>query len=90
MGCEVQYLALDMVLNFFITYETTLRRIIWKAFNKHTLKKHCDQTENEELIIVNAKKQWTEDYKLLEWGSEGLFWEYLEVGVYQNLLQLFL
>jgi hypothetical protein len=26
------------------------------------------------------KNQWTEDYKLLDWGSRGLFPEYLEMS----------
>jgi len=27
-----------------------------------------------------VKNQWTEDYKLLDWGPRGLFPEYLEMG----------
>lgn len=38
----------------------------------------------EEQDIPLGVNQWTEDYKLLDWGPRGLFSEYLEIGKLTN------
>ena len=32
--------------------------------------------------------QWVKDYKLVEWGKQTLFYEYLEMGKLRDLLHL--
>lgn len=40
----------------------------------------------EEQDVPLSVNQWTEDYKLLDWGPRGLFGEYLEIGMCEEIL----
>ncbi|KAL1115350.1 hypothetical protein AAG570_007380 [Ranatra chinensis] len=39
--------------------------------------------------LAPACRQWTEDYKLLDWGPRGLFYEYLEMVMQYGFVTLF-
>jgi hypothetical protein len=48
--------------------------------NDLRIKTGLKNRERSDTVLEQAKKQWTEDYKLLDWGPRGLFYEYLEMG----------
>ena len=37
-------------------------------------------------VTSNSARRLIEDYKLLDWGDRGLFYEYLEMGKYLNIV----
>lgn len=53
--------------------------LLTKWYNTFSQKAGLAQDKDDEVIGCN---QWTEDYKLLDWGTKGLFDEYLEMGKY--------
>ncbi len=49
--------------------------MIWRLMN--TIKVAASTRKGSE-----KSPQWTKDYKLAEWGNQGLFYEYLEMGAF--------
>ncbi|XP_065224675.1 anoctamin-2-like [Planococcus citri] len=90
-GCLIEMsiqLAIIMVgQQIFNSILEILTPIIWKRVNKNSLQKSCENDKKE--LKFNCRNQWTEDYKLLDWGAEGLFWEYLEVVIQFGFVTLF-
>ncbi|XP_065225238.1 anoctamin-2-like [Planococcus citri] len=64
-----------------------LTPIIWKQVNQNSLRKSFKNEKRES--ISSSKKQWIKDYKLLDWKTEGLFWEYLEMVIQFGFVTLF-
>ncbi|XKL59957.1 hypothetical protein PGB90_000973 [Kerria lacca] len=54
-------------------------------FNNYSLNKK-DSVDN---INTCDKKQWVEDYKLMDWSKQGLFSEYLEIAMQYGFVTLF-
>lgn len=57
--------------------------ILLKWYNTFMLATGLDSGKSKEEVIEesgSSSKQWCEDYKLLDWGDRGLFYEYLEMG----------
>jgi hypothetical protein len=52
-------------------------RLLYKWWNTFKIKAGLQAEDKENGKIKN---QWTEDYKLLDWGPRGLFPEYLEMS----------
>ena len=46
---------------------------LWKLYNSLAFGKSFGSDKN-------SFPQWVRDFYLAEWGSDGLFWEYLEMG----------
>ncbi|RZF41208.1 hypothetical protein LSTR_LSTR011589 [Laodelphax striatellus] len=47
------------------------------------------KNESEDVMETMAPRQWTEDYKLVDWGPRGLFYEYLEVVMQYGFITIF-
>uniref|UniRef100_A0A1B6ED36 Anoctamin n=1 Tax=Clastoptera arizonana TaxID=38151 RepID=A0A1B6ED36_9HEMI len=61
-----------------------------KWWNSFMLATGLDSTtESDENIDKSIRKQWTEDYKLLDWGDRGLFSEYLEMVMQYGFVTIF-
>ncbi|PSN32602.1 hypothetical protein C0J52_15186 [Blattella germanica] len=70
-------------------YNTILEMVIpllYKWWNTFKIKTGIEQEEAESRI---AKNQWTEDFKLLDWGPRGLFPEYLEMILQYGFITIF-
>ena len=52
--------------------------LIWKLYNSLQLATVGKGGNGEKA----KHPQWVRDFKLAEWGQQGLFWEYLEMGKY--------
>lgn len=52
---------------------------IWKLYNTFSLLTGL-KTEDK-----NKYPQWIQDFRLVEWGHQGLFYEYLEMGTASQL-----
>ncbi|KAG8224432.1 hypothetical protein J437_LFUL001382 [Ladona fulva] len=67
--------------------------LIWKWFNTFTTKTGLVQPkeENRSTDEVNEvhSTQWAHDFKLLEWGPRGLFYEYLELVLQYGFVTIF-
>ena len=50
--------------------------LIWKLYNSLQLATVGKGPNNDKA----KTPQWVRDFKLAEWGHQGLFWEYLEMG----------
>ncbi|CAG2057179.1 unnamed protein product [Timema podura] len=70
--------ALNSVLEMIVPY-------LMKMFNTFTIKTGLQKKE-EDMKYCN---QWTEDYKLLDWGPRGLFPEYLEMVLQYGFVTIF-
>nr|CAD7267323.1 unnamed protein product [Timema shepardi] len=70
--------ALNSILEMVVPY-------LMKMFNTFTIKTGLQKKE-EDMKYCN---QWTEDYKLLDWGPRGLFPEYLEMVLQYGFVTIF-
>ena len=50
---------------------------IWKLYNTFKL---LYGASDEDLHNKDHLPQWVKDFKLVEWGKQALFFEYLEMG----------
>lgn len=55
-------------------------RLIWKWLNSLSIKAGLEKPSSDDVVNDPSRKRWTEDFKLLDWGPRGLFYEYLEMG----------
>lgn len=58
-------------------------RYLQKWYNTFMLATGLESHSSEDDVVDSTTigcKQWSEDYKLLDWGDRGLFYEYLEMG----------
>ena len=57
---------------------------LWKIFN--TLQVLAGQAKK---VDKNSYPQWIQDFKLVEWGKQGLFYEYLEMVIQYGFITIF-
>lgn len=66
---------------------------VWKWINslsiKAGLEKPTNESEEETVVHDPHHKRWTEDFKLLDWGPRGLFYEYLEMVMQYGFVTIF-
>ena len=58
--------------------------MFWKPYNSFKLAAAGGKNENND---KSKTPQWVRDFKLAEWGHQGLFYEYLEMGKYNIQLK---
>ena len=51
--------------------------MFWKLYNSFKL---ATSGKNQNSMYKTRTPQWVKDFKLAEWGHQGLFYEYLEMG----------
>uniref|UniRef100_A0A1B6JA02 Anoctamin n=2 Tax=Homalodisca liturata TaxID=320908 RepID=A0A1B6JA02_9HEMI len=79
VGQQALNSVLEMVLPF-----------LYKWYNTFMLATGLDSHDSDEDVVDGGvSKQWTEDYKLLDWGDRGLFNEYLEMVVQYGFVTIF-
>ena len=61
--------------------------MFWKLYNSFKL---STSGKNQNSMKKTRTPQWVKDFKLAEWGHQGLFYEYLEMGKLIYILQLLL
>ena len=59
--------------------------IMWKIFNMLKLA----GWKNDETTKEEATPQYIKDFKLVEWGHQGLFYEYLEMVIQYGFITIF-
>ncbi|KAK7868057.1 hypothetical protein R5R35_007504 [Gryllus longicercus] len=59
--------------------------LFWKSLNTIRLKTGMGKEEEQE----KCRTRWAEDYKLLDWGPRGLFYEYLEMVLQYGFVTIF-
>ncbi|KAG8282033.1 Anoctamin-1 [Homalodisca vitripennis] len=79
VGQQALNSVLEMVLPF-----------LYKWYNTFMLATGLDSHDSDEDVVDGGvSKQWTEDYKLLDWGDRGLFNEYLEMVIQYGFVTIF-
>lgn len=64
--------------------------LVYKWLNTLTMKAGLEKKSDSDTAIVDpTHKQWTEDYKLLDYGPRGLFYEYLEMVMQYGFVTIF-
>lgn len=63
----------DLHFPYGVSVEILYCRLLQKWWNNFKVK----EEDKKSRLIIN---QWTEDYKLVDWGPRGLYPEYLEMG----------
>ena len=55
---------------------------VWKLFNTFRVMTGLQDADSKSTV----HPQWILDYQLVEWGQQGLFYEYLEMGKITKML----
>ena len=74
--------------------------MFWKLYNSLKLATATSDEKNKNAGKKSNNPQWVRDFRLAEWGQQGLFYEYLEMGksifvfdsffpMYKNIFKLF-
>lgn len=95
-GCLMELciqLAIIMIgQQFFNGVLEMLIPLIWKWINSLSIKAGLEKpndSETDAVVDDPSRKRWTEDFKLLDWGPRGLFYEYLELVLQYGFVTIF-
>jgi len=70
---------------FFLSILEYCMPIMWKIFNLMKLRPWSDDNGNKD----ENTPQYVRDFKLVEWGHQGLFYEYLEMVIQYGFITIF-
>jgi len=69
---------------FFMSFLEYYMPLFWKIFNLVKLRPWSSEGQKEE-----NTPQYVRDFKLVEWGNQGLFYEYLEMVIQYGFITIF-
>lgn len=81
----IQLAIIFMGKQFMLSVMEYYMPIMWKIFNMLKLA----GWKNDETTKEEATPQYIKDFKLVEWGHQGLFYEYLEMVIQYGFITIF-